>query len=257
MNIYTAVIIDDNPLDAEDLKLTLVDAGVFEGIKVFLTAPEAKKWLQKQKLPVDFIFCDIEMDTFNGLEARVLLKAYAYFFVFCTGHERYSLEAHRLHVDGYLMKPSSEEEVLALVDLYRERQKKSQAKVLDYLMLDPVFKSTDVAARKLFKVKLADISYFKKDGNYVYVYGELIGRDDADKAVFEKLGVFDGEIKSFMNKYWYVDNLVQINGSEIVNMEWVSTVESNMVVIRGAKFYATNTFKNNLKRFLDAYVPNL
>lgn len=253
MSMYSAVIIDDNPLDAENLKLTLEDAGVFEHIKVFLKVPNAKKWLQKQRLPVDFIFCDIEMDDMNGLEARVLLKPYTHFFAFCTGHDTYSLQAHRLHVDGYLMKPPSEEEVLTLVDLFRERQKKSQLKQLNYLMLDPVFKSTDVAARKLFKVKLADISYFKKDGNYVYAYGELI---DVNNRVFQKLGAFDGDIKAFMKKYWYVDSLVQINGSEVVNMDWVSEVEGKVLVVSGIPFKATSTFENNLKCFLDTYAPN-
>lgn len=253
MSIYTAIIIDDNQWDAKDLELTLVDVGVFEKIKVFLNVAEAKKWLQKQILPVDFIFCDIEMDGINGLEARSLLKSYAHFFVFCTGHEKYSLQAHRLHVDGYLMKPSSEDEVLTLLDVFRERQRKSLHKQLDYLMLDPVFKSTDVAARKLFKVKLNDISYFQKEGNYVYVYGQLT---DASKDLFEKLGVFDGDIKTFMKKYWYLDNLIQITGSKIVNMDWADTVESDMLVIKGVKFTATRTFRENLKRFLDTHAPN-
>lgn len=253
MSVYTAVIIDDNQWDAKDLELTLVDVGVFEEIKVFSNVKEAKKWLQGKNLPVDFIFCDIEMEGISGIEARQSLKSYTLFFVFFTGHEKYSLQAHRIHADGYLMKPAEEEEILSLVDKFRERQKKTVVNEIDYFMLDSLQKNGEVAGRELHKVKIADISHFKKDGNYVYAYGDV---RDVEKRDFQKLGVFDGDIKSFMKKYWCVNNLLQINGGEVLNMDWVDFSHRAVFKIKNVEFRVTDTFAENVLRFTNRYTPN-
>lgn len=253
MNLFTAIIIDDNELEALAIKLTLSETELFRPVKVFNTVSKAKIWLQKQELPVNFIFCDIEMDDINGIEARNLLKSYTDFFVFCTNHEEYSLQAFGIHADGYLMKSVEEEKILELVDVFRERQKKATLTPIDYFMLDGVFKDAEAAGRKLFKVKIEDISHLKKNGNYVYVYGDVIG---SSARKFQKLGVFDGDIKTFMKKYWCLHNLVQINGGEVLNMDWVDFSHLNIFKIKGVEFEVTKTFSAQVLRFMNAYTPN-
>lgn len=253
MNLFTAIVIDDSELEAIEVELTLSETGLFPKINVFNTVSQAKKWLQKQPLPVDFIFCDIEMDDINGIEARNLLKSYTHFFVFCTNHEHYSLEAFDIHADGYLLKSVGEQRIFELVDRFRERQKKTVLHKIDYFMLDGVFKDTEEAGRKLFKVKIVDISHFKKVGNYVYVYGDVVDVSGGD---FQVLGVFDGDIKTFKKKYWNLYNLVQINAGEILNMDWVDYSHLDVFKIKGVDFRVTKTFSHHVRHFMSMYTPN-
>lgn len=61
----------------------------------------------------DVVFSDIEMPGISGLEFAVKLKSASpdTRIIFLTGYEKYALEAFRLKVHGYLLKPLTKERV--------------------------------------------------------------------------------------------------------------------------------------------------
>ena len=61
----------------------------------------------------DIVFADIEMPGVSGLELAVKIKesSPATRIVFVTGYEKYAVEAFRIKVNGYLLKPVRAEDV--------------------------------------------------------------------------------------------------------------------------------------------------
>lgn len=262
MKDLTAVIIDDEPYAIGDLAGVLSDIGSFVVLGRFTSVREARVWLQKYRHPVDFIFCDIEMPDCDGLQARVLLEPYALFFVFCTAHEAYSLLAHRVHGDGYLLKPVAEEEVLSLVDRFNKKQGVSNGLALDYLLLDDPAKSADEAHRKLIRVALDNITHLVRSGNYVLANGlpfENQPKDSSGKEPvlkYHTLGIFNGDLKSFTAKYGFIDYLVRLNQSVVLNMNKIDYIQNDRIVMFGQPYMVTNTYRANLKLYMAKYVPN-
>lgn len=67
----------------------------------------------RQGMKPDAVFCDIEMPGLSGLEFAVRLKELSpeTRIIFVTGYEKYAVQAFRIKVHGYLMKPLTVDEV--------------------------------------------------------------------------------------------------------------------------------------------------
>lgn len=106
------LIIDDEPLALQGLEKT-VRRVLGGGAEIFT----AQHWdtaveIAETETP-DVAFVDIEMPMISGLElAKRLKDAYAGIdIVFVTAYPEYSLDAWRLHVSDYLLKPADEDDV--------------------------------------------------------------------------------------------------------------------------------------------------
>lgn len=99
------MVVDDEVLSlqnlAEILRKELSDAEIIK----FLKPLEAFAYLAENV--VDIAFLDIEMGGFSGLDLAKKCKELCPMvnIIFVTGFSKYSMEALRLHVSGYLMKP--------------------------------------------------------------------------------------------------------------------------------------------------------
>ena len=69
---------------------------------------------------VDLIFMDVNMPSINGLEMTTLLHEKQIPIVFVTAHSNYAINAIKLDVFDYLLKPINTEE---LVDVYEKAKK--------------------------------------------------------------------------------------------------------------------------------------
>ncbi len=104
MRIYA---IDDEPKMLRMLHEAIAEASPEAEIRDFSRAPDVLAALEApQELP-DFVFSDIEIPGMSGLDLALRIKKAAprARIVFVTGYDQYALEAYRLHVHGYLMKP--------------------------------------------------------------------------------------------------------------------------------------------------------
>lgn len=79
----------------------------------------------KQNPDMDVAFLDIEMPGMNGLElASEILKINPSIdIIMITAYQQYALEAFRVHVSGYLLKPIDTEELAKLVDYIEEKRR--------------------------------------------------------------------------------------------------------------------------------------
>ena len=113
------LVVDDERAAIENLERVL--GKVLGTDATIVTAVDGKEAVEIARLEdLDVAFLDIEMPEMNGLELAKKLKDIQpeLNLVMVTAYPEYALQAWRLHVSDYLMKPADEEDVkMALANL--------------------------------------------------------------------------------------------------------------------------------------------
>ena len=111
------LIVDDEQMGIDGLTESVTEA-LGKGIELdtFLDPKEALAAVEdaaKGGAPYDIVFQDIEMPGMNGLELAVGIKKVSpdTNLVMVTAYQEYALDAWKLHVSDYLLKPASAEDV--------------------------------------------------------------------------------------------------------------------------------------------------
>lgn len=98
------VIVDDEPLARENLRLMLMEEPDITIVSECVNAIEAIGAVHRLK--PDVLFLDIQMPRINGLEMVSMLDdSHRPFIVFLTAFEEYALKAFEEHAFDYLLKP--------------------------------------------------------------------------------------------------------------------------------------------------------
>ncbi len=103
-NMYSAIIIDDEPNAIGLLKAALED--LYNCIEIKDTClgwKEALPLLRTQEY--DIIFLDISMPGKTGIDLLKMLPPVKSEIIFTTAHQEYALEALKLFATGYILKP--------------------------------------------------------------------------------------------------------------------------------------------------------
>ena len=102
--MLTALIVDDEPLAREELRLLLQASGCIEVLGECAHALEALPAIHRLK--PDVLFLDIQMPRISGLELVGMLDPQALpHIVFVTAFDEYALRAFEEHALDYLLKP--------------------------------------------------------------------------------------------------------------------------------------------------------
>ncbi|WP_312789858.1 response regulator [Sphingobacterium sp.] len=256
MNLYHAIVIDDEELACDEMERKLSNTKLFDLLGCFNTVADAQYFLRSHRQPVDFIFCDIELGDTDGLVAATSLKKHCSFFVCCTGHTHYALDAHKQLVDGFLVKPVDETLLLALIDKLQEKNLKISKPPLHTILLDAIAtidgadQSVGKKKRMLLQVALHDIRYLKMKGNYLYAYGAKSNN------AFPPIGRINITIKYFMAKFGHMENLIRINPSEIVNMNHMYMYSDGVITIEKEAFFVNGHGIKHINSWLLKHLPN-
>ena len=109
----TIFAIDDEPKMLKLLHRAVTEAAPDADIMDFSLGSEAVKAIRERKLNPSVIFTDIQMPGLDGLALAVGLKNLLpdTKIIFVTGYDDYAVDAYRLHVHGYVMKPVDAERI--------------------------------------------------------------------------------------------------------------------------------------------------
>lgn len=110
MKIY---VLDDEPIALRGTIKTIQEVLPDAEITGFSRAQKALRHIADTNERPDVVFCDIEMPGISGLDFAVRLKKVCpeARIIFVTAYSQYALEAFRLHVHGYILKPITADRV--------------------------------------------------------------------------------------------------------------------------------------------------
>ena len=99
------IAVDDEPKALSSFLRVLREVEPYADVASFTSSEEAFAFLAQNR--VDIAFLDIKMDGLTGLALAEKYKSLCptVNIIFVTGYSQYSMDALRLHVSGYLIKP--------------------------------------------------------------------------------------------------------------------------------------------------------
>ncbi|TVR70889.1 MAG: DNA-binding response regulator [Marinilabiliales bacterium] len=116
--MVTAVIIDDEKHARLTLR-QLIRSFLSERLMVVDTASSVAEGVKSiKKHEPDIVFLDIEMPVQNGFSLFSHFDEIHFRVVFCTAYEQYAIDAIRVAAFDYLLKPVSQDDLMAFMDRY-------------------------------------------------------------------------------------------------------------------------------------------
>lgn len=124
-----------------------------EHVQGFGSCTEALQWMEENT--VDVAFLDISMRGMGGLAlAEKIQEIQADCkIVFCTGYSEYAVDAFRIHVSGYLMKPITAEAVQRELDNIKGQKAKERLLTVKCFGNFEVYRNREPLAFKRPKTK--------------------------------------------------------------------------------------------------------
>jgi DNA-binding LytR/AlgR family response regulator len=176
------------------------------------------------------VFLDINMPDVNGIQLLGTLPAKP-MVIFTTAYSNYAVESYDLNAIDYLLKPITFERFLAAVN---------KAMSLKTLKNGTTAKDTDEASifvksgPQTYHVKLSDILYLEKDGNYI-----TICLKDKNILVRENMGDIFELVPAA--------DFIRVHKSYVVAIRHITMIEAHQLIIGQAKIPIGSTYRDSLK----------
>lgn len=229
MNLYKAIIIDDESLAIDVITHHLNQFPNFEVLGAFTNSVEAFKFL-KEGHKVDLVFTDIAMPEISGIELVKFYKANTKFII-TTSFSQYAVESFDLEVVDYLLKPISFERFCKSIARFE-----SLANMDGKNILEPSFfvKEGD----EFIKILIKDIDYIEGLKDYVKI---ITGKNYCLALKSLK------SIEEILAPYQFM----RIHKSYIVPLVKISQYNGKCVIINNSEIPVGNSYKENLKAYLN------
>lgn len=235
-NKFSCIVIDDEPLAREGVKLHIADTDLLVFKAEFGNAIKAGEYLTMND--VDIIFLDIEMPGLSGLEFLRLIPNKS-MVILTTAYPQYALEAFELEVVDYLLKP-----------IKFDRFFKAVNKAIDVIKLKATGISelepnpeTDIyikSDRKYVKLSYDEIKYIKGLKDYVIVH--------TDKGKY----ITALNVKTILKKL-PANKFARVSKSYIINIAKIESVDIDTIFLSGEEIPLGNSYKEEfLKRHINS-----
>lgn len=144
----TAVIVDDEPLAIEGLKLRLEKIPEIEVIGEASDGDEAIQLCQK--LTPDVIFLDLNLPGLNGIEVvQALQSDILPMVVFVSAHGEYALEAFELNAIDYVLKPANLGRLKLSVERIIQRRRPESSSDEKYRLLNALGEASGLGVSEI------------------------------------------------------------------------------------------------------------
>lgn len=223
--MISCIAIDDEPKALEVIERYCGKTELVELKATFREPVKAIDFLQKEK--VDLIFLDINMPDINGIQLVQTLSSKP-MIIFTTAYSQFAVESYDLDALDYLLKPITFERFLVAVNKAAALLSKNTPAIDDGTTI--FMKS----GSQTYQVKLADILYLEKDGNYITVQlkGKKIMIRENMSDIFELLPPAD---------------FLRVHKSYIVAIKHIAMIEVHQLIINGEKIPIGSTYRDSLR----------
>jgi len=226
--MINCVAIDDEPKALEVIERYCQKSDLVCLKATFREPVKAIEFLNSEK--IDLIFLDINMPDVNGLQLIQTL-AVKPMVIFTTAYSNYAVESYNLNAIDYLLKPITFNRFLTAVN---------KAANLGLTKNGATAKSETAATvfiksgSQTYQVKISDILYLEKDGNYITVYLK-------DKKILIRENMTD------IFDLVPADEFIRVHKSFVVAVKHISTIEVHQLVINGEKIPIGSTYREPLR----------
>jgi two-component system LytT family response regulator len=177
MNKYKTIIIEDEKR-AQMLLQNILEKH-FPTIEIMAIAddlPSGVKAIHKHK--PDFVFLDIEMPNFSGLEILDFFneKEVDFSIIFTTAYNHYAIEALKIAAVDYLLKPLNKEDIKEALERFEKKNsaynQESFSSLKSIISDKKINKIAVPEGNQLHFIKTENIIYIKADNSYSELYLE-------------------------------------------------------------------------------------
>lgn len=161
------IIVDDEPLAREAMKLLIEESNNLQLIGSFNSASTASDFMEQHV--ADLVFLDIQMPGITGIEfARTISKKTL--VIFTTAYTEYALDSYEVDAIDYLIKPVEADRFQKAVDKalsYHSLLLKEEKEAIETVVTADYFFVK--AERRYFKVNFSDILFIEGLKDYVII----------------------------------------------------------------------------------------
>jgi len=226
--MITCIAIDDEPKALEVIDRYCRKSSLIDLKATFREPVKAIEYLNREM--VDLVFLDINMPDIDGIQLVQTLASKP-MIIFTTAYGSYAVESYSLNAIDYLLKPITFERFLAAVN--------KAANLIGIKNSSPGRDGSPAtvfikSGSQTYQVKVADILYLEKDGNYITLHLK-----DKQILVRENMGdIFDLVPPA---------DFVRVHKSYVVSIRHISLIEVHQLIINGQKIPIGSTYREPLR----------
>lgn len=202
MNTLKAVIVDDEPRGADNLRILISE--FCPGIEVLEVCTDPRKSIGIiQYLQPDVVFLDIEMPQIDGFQVLEGIRNWVSHVIFTTAHSHYAIQAVRADAFDYLLKPIDPDDLIRAVG---RLSLPASEKQLPKTAGRPSFRRLAIQTMEGYvMVNYDDIIRLEADSNYTHIHC-------AQKTylVSKSLAHFEAQLEQ--------EGFVRVHSSHLVNI---------------------------------------
>jgi two-component system LytT family response regulator len=225
--MITCIAVDDEPMALEVIERYCAKSDLLELKAVFREPVKAVAYLGREK--IDLVFLDINMPDISGMQLVQTLSPRP-LIIFTTAYSQHAAESYNLEALDYLLKPVTFDRFLKAVN-----------KAVRALPVKNDLSTRDEEASILIKsgpqtyqVKVSDILYLEKDGNYMTVHLK-----EKHILIRENMGdIFDLVPAS---------GFIRVHKSYVVALRHITMIEVHQLIINGEKIPIGSTYREALR----------
>lgn len=222
------IIVDDEPIAREGMRLLIEEISQLELLKSFNNAEEASVFINDTD--VDLIFLDINMPGINGIEFAYSIPKQT-LIIFTTAYSQYALDSYDVDAIDYLVKPIDPVKFRKAVNkaiIYHTLLINEEKKTVETIEDEYIFVKSD---RKYFKINLKDILFIEGLKDYVIVQME-------DQRIITRMSM--KAIHEILPSHIFF----RINKSYIVNKKHINSFDNNDVFIKHYEIAIENSYRD-------------
>ena len=242
------LIVDDEPLAREGMKLLLKDEAEVASIAEARNGAEAVETIRSQR--PDLVLLDVQMPEMDGFGVlRAIGAEHMPPVIFVTAHDRYAIQAFEVNAIDYLLKPVTRERCSQTLARVRERlgeggDNRHVLSLLQQLAAPPQYLAR-VALRSAGKVSfmnIEDILFVQAAENYVQLHLK-----NARHLLHVPIATFESSLDPQL--------FLRIHRSLIVNVKHVHELETGphgeyiVVLHGGTRLQSSRSYHEKIKKW--------